>query len=699
MDILLDTLQFGIPYAILALGVFISYRILDFADLSCEGTFVFGAAISIVMIANGINPWIATIGAILGGCLAGFITGILHTKLKINGLLSGIITMTGLFSINLVIFGINKGEPFSLTDTFNSFRTLKISLDTGDPTIFGLFGSLFDVRKYGLILELVIIAVIIVGVLYLFFGTEVGMSMRACGMNQKMARAQGINTTFYIILGLVISNALIALSGSLCAQRDYTCSSTSGTGMIVVGLASIIIGEALFGKRSFLNWIISVALGAIVYYFIISIVLFLGFPSHLLKLLYAVLIVIILVEPIVVQKIKTWYNSPKCVRKREAKAKLKEDKLEEKIANFTEEEKIAYDNKQKLKAERLELKKTKTLEKEEKYNKSLEKKRQAIQLKLKEKYEKNSYKENEKVRKQEEKFKNNPKLKEKYDLKQAKIQKSIDERNAYIKENGILHVSNVVKKFNPTGNPLDLKIALNGIDVKIKEGEFVTIIGGNGSGKSTFFNTVSGVYIPEDGNIFINSMDVTKLPEYKRAFYIGRVAQDPYQGTAHNMSILENMSIAMRRNKKKSLRWGFNVANTELFTKQIEELELGLENRMTSKIGTLSGGQRQAVTLLMATLQRPDVLFLDEHTAALDPKTAKTVLELTDKIVKENNLTAVMVTHNMKDAIKYGNRLLMFNNGKIIYDVSGPEKENLTVEELLRKFENKVEFSDKDILG
>lgn len=617
MDIILDTLIFGFPFAILALGVFISYRVLDFADLSCEGTYVLGAATSLVIIANGGNPWFATLIGVIAGCIGGLLTGVLHTKLKINGLLAGIITLTACFSINLVIFGITKGEKFSFSDTYNSFVTLKVA-NGNDPTIFGWLGGLFDIRKYGVILELALILCAIVGILYAFFGTEVGMSMRAAGMNKKMARAQGINTDFYIIIGLMISNALIAFAGALAAQRDYTVSSVSGTGMIVIGLASIIIGEAIFGKRSFINWLISVALGAVVYYLIIAIALYVGFPSHLLKLLYSVLIVIILVIGYVKDKYNI--NISKWI-----KNKLFHKKILQEALN---------------------------------------------------------------------------KINEENDLENSNIEDKLVEAKTEITKSNVpmLEVNNVVKMFNRSGNVEDLKVALNDMSVSINEGEFVTIIGGNGSGKSTFFNTVSGVYIPDKGSIKIKDADVTKMKEYKRAMYIGRVTQDPYQGTAQNMSILENMSIAYRRDRMKTLRWGFNGKNTEMFKDRLSELNLGLENRVNTKIGLLSGGQRQAVTLLMATLKRPDVLFLDEHTAALDPKTAKTVLELTDKIVSENHLTCVMVTHNMKDAIKYGNRLLMFNNGKIIYDVSGEEKQNLTVEELLKKFEN-VEFTDKDILG
>ena len=610
MDILLDTFLMGFPYAILALGVFISYRVLDFADLSCEGTFVLGGATALVMIANGANPWLATLTAFFVGAIGGLITGLLNTKLKINGLLAGIITLTAFFSINLVILGINSDEPFSFASTYSSFRTLKVTVGE-DPTIFGLLGNLFSVRKYGVLIELTVILLIILALLYFFFGTEVGMSMRAAGMNKKMARAQGINTDFYVILGLMISNGLIALSAALGAQRDYTISSVSGTGMIVVGLASIIIGEALFGKRSFKNWLISVVLGAIVYYFIIAIALYLGFPSHLLKLLYAILIVLILVLGFL--KEKYHWNINLIDRFASLFDKKKKDTLEE-LPDYPVEDMV---------------------------------------------------------------------------------------RPNVTKENNgssMLQVRNVKKVFNPSGNKEDIKVALNDLSIDIKEGEFVTIIGGNGSGKSTFINTVSGVYIPEEGIVEINGVDVTKEKEYKRSKYIGRVAQDPYQGTAQNMSVLENMNIAYKRNTKKTLKWGFNKGTTLMFKERLQELNLGLENRLNAKIGLLSGGQRQAVTLLMATIKKPDILFLDEHTAALDPKTASKVLDLTDSIVKNNNLTCVMVTHNMKDAIKYGNRLLMFNNGKIIYDVSGEEKQNLTVEALLKKFED-VDFNDSDVLA
>ena len=240
------------------------------------------------------------------------------------------------------------------------------------------------------------------------------------------------------------------------------------------------------------------------------------------------------------------------------------------------------------------------------------------------------------------------------------------------------------------------------MNLQLNEGDFVTIIGGNGAGKSTTLNAVAGVWPVDSGSIIIGGNDVTGLPEHKRAKFLGRVFQDPMTGTAATMSIDENMALAARRGKKRTLKWGVTKAEREYFKEKLRELDLGLEDRLTSKVGLLSGGQRQAVTLLMASLQKPELLLLDEHTAALDPKTAAKVLELSDKIIEENHLTAMMVTHNMKDAIAHGNRLIMMHEGKVIYDVSGEEKKNLHVSDLLAKFEEASggEFAnDRMMLG
>lgn len=248
----------------------------------------------------------------------------------------------------------------------------------------------------------------------------------------------------------------------------------------------------------------------------------------------------------------------------------------------------------------------------------------------------------------------------------------------------MLTLTHISKTFNP--GTITEKKALHDISLDLGEGDFVTVIGGNGAGKSTLLNLIAGVHQPDSGSIVLDGIDMTAWKEHIRAKYLGRVFQDPMMGTAASMEIEENLALAYRRGKKRGLRWGISSAEKGLYKELLSSLDLGLENRMSSKVGLLSGGQRQALTLLMATLQKPKLLLLDEHTAALDPKTAAKVLDLTEEIVGRDNLTTFMVTHNMRNAIRYGNRLVMMSEGRIIYDVSGDEKKSLKVEDLLEKF-------------
>lgn len=248
----------------------------------------------------------------------------------------------------------------------------------------------------------------------------------------------------------------------------------------------------------------------------------------------------------------------------------------------------------------------------------------------------------------------------------------------------MLKLTNITKTFNP--GTITEKKALRGIDLTLEDGDFVTVIGGNGAGKSTLLNLIAGVHYTDTGSIELDGMNLTHKPEYYRARFLGRVFQDPMMGTAATMGIEENLALAYRRGRSRGLRWGVTKAERARYYEELKALGLGLEDRMTSKVGLLSGGQRQALTLLMATLQKPKLLLLDEHTAALDPTTAAKVLELSDKVVEENHLTAMMITHNMTDAIRHGNRLIMMNNGRIILDISGEEKKKLTKTDLLQKF-------------
>ena len=264
----------------------------------------------------------------------------------------------------------------------------------------------------------------------------------------------------------------------------------------------------------------------------------------------------------------------------------------------------------------------------------------------------------------------------------------------------MLKITNLQKTFNP--GTVNAKTALSGLDLTLEDGDFVTVIGGNGAGKSTMLNAIAGVWKPDYGTIEVDGVDVTGMPEHKRAAFMGRVFQDPMKGTAPDMEIAENLSIAARRGTKRKLLWGIRKGERERYKKLLATLELGLEDRLSCKVGLLSGGQRQAVTLLMATLNKPKLLLLDEHTAALDPKTAAKVLEVTQKIVEQDNLTTLMITHNMRDAITYGNRLIMMYDGVVLLDVSGEEKKNLTVEQLLNLFSKASgsnEASDKMLLS
>jgi len=249
----------------------------------------------------------------------------------------------------------------------------------------------------------------------------------------------------------------------------------------------------------------------------------------------------------------------------------------------------------------------------------------------------------------------------------------------------MLDIINVEKTFNP--GTINEKKALNGINLHLDEGDFVTVIGGNGAGKSTMLNMIAGVYPVDCGNIIVDGVDVTRLPEYKRAKYLGRVFQDPMTGTAADMQIEENLALAAHRGKRRTLRAGITAKERKEYKELLKILDLGLEDRLTAKVGLLSGGQRQALTLLMATLKKPKLLLLDEHTAALDPKTAKKVLDITEDIVAKNNLMTIMITHNMADAIRVGNRLIMMHEGQIVVDVKGEEKKKLTIEQLLQMFE------------
>ena len=553
----------GLIWGIMAIGVYLTFRVLDIADLTVDGTMCTGGAVCVMMMTSGHNVWVSLLVATLAGMTAGLVTGIFHTFMGIPAILAGILTQLSLYSVNLKIMG--KANQAINVDKYPipiSLRRIKM-YRSSEHNSYRRFIYCCDHRSSLLV-----------------FGTELGCSLRATGCNPNMSRAQGINTDFCKVLGLMISNGLVALSSALLAQYQGFADVNMGRGAIVIGLAAVIIGEAIFSRifRNFALRLLAVAFGSILYYLVLQTVIWMGIDTDLLKMLSALVVAVFLAVPY--------------------------------------------------------------------------------------------WKENI----------------------------SQNQQNAEVRT--MLEIKNIYKTFNP--GTINEKVALNGLSLKLNEGDFVTVIGGNGAGKSTMLNAVAGVWPVDEGQIIIDGTDVTKLSEYKRAAYLGRVFQDPMTGTAATMGIEENLALAKRRGKTRFLRSGITKAEREEYKELLKILNLGLEDRLTSKVGLLSGGQRQALTLLMATLQKPKLLLLDEHTAALDPKTAAKVLDITDRIVNRDHLTTLMITHNMKDAIAHGNRLIMMMNGKIILDIQGEEKKKLTVKQLLDKFEEASgeEFSnDSAILG
>ena len=407
--------------------------------------------------------------------------------------------------------------------------------------------------------------------LILFLGTRLGLSIRATGDNPDMVRASSINTAFTITVGLCIANAMTALSGAVLAQYQRSADINLGTGMVVIGLASLIIGETLFGRGGMWVKAVAAVAGSVIYRFIIALALRANVPSECLKLISAVIVALAIAAP--------------ASRPRQISAAAAPTPRREVPA--------------------------------------------------------------------------------------------------------MLDLKNISKTFNP--GTVNEKVALENVNLHLDDGDFATIVGSNGAGKSTLFNAIAGEFIADTGTITLDGRDITFLPDFKRSKAIGRMFQDPLRGTAPHMTIEENLALAfLRASGHTSAFSRINKKDRELFAEKLSALGLGLEDRMKQPVGLLSGGQRQALTLLMATLVTPKLLLLDEHTAALDPGTADKVLELTKKIVAENHLTCLMITHNMHDALTLGNRTLMMDHGHIVLDISGEERAHTTVDGLLDRFAENV---------
>lgn len=582
----------GLIYAIMVLGVFITFRILDFPDLTVDSSFATGALVMAVSIKAGVSLPEALLLSLFSGVLAGVFTALLHTVLKIPNLLAGIITMTILYSVN---FRITSGANFIPINDKANIVTISVE---AIQKLFQVFGLELSSEKASLIF-FILITLIIKLLFDVFFRTDLGISIGALGSNEQMVISQGVNTNYLKILGLGLSNGLVALSGAMYAQHSLSASITSGQGIIIVGLASVMIGELVIRSNKIFFITIGIIIGSIIYKAIIYIGLTYGDYIYLqpndLKLIAGVLIILII-----------------------------------SITNI-------------------------------------------------------------------QKYGILDKLKQKNKLRTVLSARHIKSGKKSNNSNVILRLENVKKTFFK--GTVDEKTVLKNISLEINKGDFITIIGSNGAGKSTLFNVIAGTYDVTSGNIKYKNKNITNMREYKRASFIGRIFQNPLLGTSGTMALEDNMILCLKKGMKKPII-SLNSKVRKMFAENVARLNMGLENRLKDNVGLFSGGQRQALTLLMTAMSHPELVLLDEHTAALDPDNSNRVMELTLKLREEYGLTMMMITHNMQHAIKYGNRLLMMDEGEIIFDISGKEKENLTIDAIMEKFKSirKDELNDEKLL-
>ncbi len=674
----------GLIYAMMVLGVFMTFRILDFPDMTVDGSFATGACVAAMFITNGSDLYLGLVVAIIAGMTEGIFTALLHTLLKIPNLLAGIITMTMLYSINTRI---TNGSSFVPLPN-NKYDTAVTNADNAITGFFGSFG--LEISSSISILIFFLLLLIYIKILIdIFFRTDLGISLGALGSNEQMILSQGMNPNVLKVLGVGMSNGLVALSGAMYAQFTGSASVQSGQGIIVVGLAAVMIGEFLI--RSNKIWLITfgVIIGSIIYKAIIYFGLKYGYDIGLgpndLKLISGILIILIIV-------------ASKLQKKKGGSKKMAVEKSSPVVASISFVDGF--------------INKTYPF-----WFLSLYLMLFIYPMVLFFKYCKNS--DNSvwmlifaltvlflvfihiKVFLMS-KFGAESKI----NMAFKKVSFGINKRSKSVagantledyKGDNVLVLQNVSKSFFE-GTP-DEKHVLKNLSLTVNKGDFITIIGSNGAGKSTLFNVIAGTYKASSGNIIYKMKNITKMPEYLKAVFIGRIFQNPLLGTSGDMALEDNMILCRKKGFKLPVI-SLNKKVRKEFADHAARLNMGLEKRLGDNVGLFSGGQRQALTLLMTAMSHPELVLLDEHTAALDPDNSNRVMELTLQLREEYGLTMMMITHNMQHAIKYGNRLLMMDNGEIIMDISGKEKENLTVEAIMEKFKaiRKDELTDEKLL-
>ena len=561
INILIDILNEGLMYALLAMGMYITYSILDFPDLSVDGTFPLGAVLSGVLIIQGVDPWLCLVISFAAGMAAGVLTGLMHVKLRITPLLCGIIMYTAMLSVNLVILkagtdGKAVASFFTKNTIFNSGIASLIPKNIGE-------GGFYN-RTVVIALILVIVCKLL---LDLYLKTKHGLLLRATGANDKYTVMLGRNPGSMKIFGLALGNGFAALAGSVIAQNKGSADQQMGIGMVVLGLASVIIGLSLFRRVKFMKGTTMVILGSLVYKAAYQIVLSLGIPTDFNNLMKALIFLVALV--------------------------LGGSEL-------------------------------------------------------------------------------------------RKLITSLGKKPEPVKSDSKLALSNITKVFNR--GTVDENKLFDNFTLDVNDGDFISVVGSNGSGKTTMLNIVCGGIEPDSGAVVFNGENIVLSKEYERARKIGRVLQDPKMGTCGSLTILENLALADNKLHPFGLSPAVNRKREEHYKKLLESCGMGLENRMGVLAGSLSGGQRQALALIIATMADIDLLILDEHTAALDPKSSETLMKITEKVVKEKHLTTLMVTHNLRFAVEYGSRLVMMHGGSAVMDIDGEAKKNLVVDDILGKF-------------